>query len=230
MDSQREKIRVLVVDDHDLVRGGLISLLAQEDDIQVVAEASNGLDALDKVATFKPDVVLMDVRMPFMDGIETTSRIVQNFPHVRVLGVSQLDHEEYARRMLKAGAGGYVLKSRAAEDLKKAIRDVHATGRYSSAPVDADHTAEHAGETDVKEVSLTNREREVLRLVASGCSNQKIADTLAVGVKTIEFHMANLIEKIGSRDVDSLVRYAREHHIIGLDPGANHFEVEQQSR
>jgi two-component system nitrate/nitrite response regulator NarL len=221
MGSEQQHIRVLVVDDHDLVRAGLIALLGHEQDIVIVGDACNGVEAREKVAVLLPDVVLMDINMPAMDGVDATTRITKDHPGVRVLVVTHLEHEEYVKKIMRSGASGYVLKNCAAEELKQAVRTVHAGGQFFSPwvlKVMMDNTAagSSAGET-VKGVSLTPREREVLQLVASGNSNQEIAASLRISVRTVEFHRANLIEKIGARDAISLVRFALEQKIISLE-------------
>lgn len=233
MNGEKKKIRVLVVDDHDQVRGKLISLLTPEKDIQVVGGACHGGEALQKTRDLAPDVVLMDVKMSVMDGIEATREITSLYPHVRVLALSQHDQDEYVRRMMRSGASGYVLKSYAAEELKPAIRIVHAGGHYFSAAFAGGQTADLRAEKSVTEPGepvLTRTEREVLSHLASRLSTGQIADILHVEVRSVEFHKANLIEKTGAKDADGLIRYAIDHHITGLDPGANFYEVEHQGR
>lgn len=229
----QNKIRVLVVDDYDLVRGKLISLLIHEPDIIVVGGACHGREALQKISALEPNVVLMDVRMPIMDGIEATARIVSDYPNVRVLGLSQIDQDEYINRMIKAGARGYVLKSYAAEELRPAIRTVHAGGHYYSAAIAREGTEPDSGEgseVDDRPAALTPTEQEVLRLLVSRRSSRQIAEILHVDVRSVEFHKANLIEKTGTKDADGLIQYAISHNIVSLDPGANQYEVEHRGR
>ncbi len=221
MGSEKERIRVLVVDDHDLVRAGLIALLGHERDITVVGDASNGVEASEKVNILLPDVVLMDINMPAMDGVDATAKITREHPSVRVLVVTHLEHEEYVKRIMRSGASGYVLKNCAADELKQAVRTVHAGGQFFSPwvvkmMIDGSQ-AGPASEAVCKGVSLTPREREVLQRVASGHSNIAIATQLGISVRTVEFHRANLIEKIGARDAISLVRFAVEQKIISLE-------------
>jgi len=213
------KIRILVVDDHDLVRSGLAALLSYDEHFDVVGEASNGLEAMEKVKAVLPDVVLMDIRMPAMDGFDATAQISKEYPGVRVLAVTHLEHDEYVKRVMRLGASGVVLKSCAVDELKQSIRTVHGGGQFlspliskiresrtSAVPLDA-----------VRKVTLTPREREVLQLIASGSSNQEAADVLHISVRTVEFYRANLIEKTNARDGPSLVRYALEEKIISID-------------
>ena len=216
-----EQIRVVVVDDHDLVRSGLVALLAQEQDIVVVGEASNGLEGKNTVAVQLPHIVLMDVKMPVMDGIAATTSIVKECPGVKVIMVTHLANEVYARKFMRSGASGYVPKSCAAQELKHAIREVYAGRQYCSptiVPAPIQIRTGPGPNSPLRDVSLTPREREVLRLVASGNSNLEISTALQISIRTVEFHRANLIEKIGAKDAISLVRCAIEQHLIQLEP------------
>ena len=206
------KIRILVVDDHDLVRRGLIALLEQEEDISVVGEACDGLEARNKTSAFSPDIVLMDAKMPGVDGFAATATITKEFPGVKVLVVTHLG-EEYARRFLSSGASGYVSKSRAAQELRHAIREVYAGRQYCSPSL----PAEVIGRGDAKAMALTSRELEVLRLIADGQTDRKISTGLGISLQVVQFHKANLMEKTGAKDGAGLVRYAAEQHIVGAD-------------
>jgi len=216
--SKTKKIRVLVVDDHDLVRSGLISLLDHEEDLCVVGEACNGLEAIGKIPTVSPDVVMMDLKMPVIDGTEATAKIAQDYPQVRILVVSHLEHEAYIKRVIQLGASGFVMKSRAIEDLKEAIRVVHGGGRFISSPfaIPVDLTT---GESDpeMPDVSLTCREQQVLRLIAAGRSTKQIAAELWISEQTVDFYEANLYEKVGVSDRRGLLQYAQRRNLMITD-------------
>ena len=210
-----QKIRVVVADDHDLVRKGFIALLEQEEDISVVGEACDGLDARNKTSSLSPDIVLMDAKMPVIDGFVATSWITKEFPSVKVLVVTNLG-EEYAGRFMSSGASGYVPKSRAAQELRHAIREVY-RGRQYCSPSSPGEPVARDKEPCAKGMILTPREQEVLRLLADGHTDQEISTSLGISVRIVEFHEANLIEKTGAKDVAGLARYAAEQHIIHGD-------------
>ena len=216
-----KKIRVLVVDDHDMVRSGLIALLDHDDEITVVGEASNGLEAISKVAVLFPDVVLMDIKMQVIDGVEATTTITRDHPGARVLIVTHLEHEAYIKRMMKLGASGYIVKSRAIEDLKRGIRMVHDGGRFISAPY-ADLLVGPVGDEGPcpegnNEVSLTPREHQVLQLLVSGCSILEIVAELQIDERTVEFYEANLFEKLGVDDRCGLVQFAQKQNLMDTE-------------
>jgi DNA-binding NarL/FixJ family response regulator len=214
LDSGKKKIRLVVVDDHELSRVGLKALLSREGDMEVVGEAADGNSGIGVVRAMTPDVVLMDIKMPGLDGIEATRRLAEEHPGVRVIAVTHLEHEAYVRRMMQVGASGFVLKSRAMEDLKKAVRSAHAGNRFVSPPLahalSLDKTTPSVGSTiEAKEVSLTAREQQVLRLVASGRSAKEIAVELGIKERMVEFYEANLNQKVGVPDRGGLLRYAQ---------------------
>jgi two-component system nitrate/nitrite response regulator NarL len=207
------KIRVLIVDDHVLVRAGLDAILKFEEDIEVVGEAANGLEALDKVKTTSPEVVLMDIRMPIMDGFDATKKIRDMYPSVHVLGLTQHEDVEYVDRMMSQGARGLVLKSCALDELKQAIRTVYQGGHFISPRISANPAVQSTAGNPVG-ISFTVRESEVLQLVAAGYNNQQMAEELGISVRTIEFHRANLCEKLGVHDTVELLNYAIQKRII----------------
>jgi two-component system response regulator NreC len=214
-------ISVLIVDDHHLVRAGLAALIQNEPDMEVVGEAADGREAVDKAARIRPRVVLMDISMPGMDGIEATRRITETEPSPRVLVLTQYDHEEYVRRVVQSGASGYILKSSVAEDLRRAIRAV-ARGEQYFAPMVSklmidSYVRTATGQGGQKStIELTPRESEILQLIVDGQTNQLIAKKLHISVRTVEFHRANLTEKIGVRDTAGLVKYAIQKRIVDL--------------
>lgn len=214
-------IRVLLVDDHTLFREGVRSLLSAEDDIEVVGEAADGNEAVEKATELLPDVVVMDIMMPGMSGIEATERIRAKFPATRVLVMSMYDDEEYVQRMLSAGASGCMLKWATTEDLVRAVREVAGGGMPLSPTVAAKLVKDYVrrlrgGPEDSSGDTLTARESEVLRLVAEGHTNAEIAERLGLSRKTVDSHRTNLMRKLGIHEVTELVKYALRKGIIKL--------------
>ncbi len=216
------KIRVLIVDDHHLVRSGLVALLDSERDIEIVGEAADGMEAIEKVKAVSPNVVLMDISMPKMDGFDATAKIAQMDPAPRILVLTQYDHEEYIKRIVHAGATGYLLKSSVADDLRKAVRAVARGEQFFTPTVSKimveSYLRDATGQLTTRSaIVLTNREREILELIVDGHTNQVIAKKLHISVRTVEFHRANIIEKIGVRDTAGLVKYAIQKRIVSLE-------------
>lgn len=210
-------IRVLLVDDHTIFREGVRALLSNYDDIEVVGEASDGREAIDKVTQLQPDVVLMDIAMPGLGGLEATLEIRKIRPESRVLILTQYDNREYVFPILKAGAAGYALKQAAATDLVSAIRAVHAGGSFLYPTVAKTVLDRYLTQEQVPEDSyetLSDREKQVLRLVAEGRTNKEIAELLVLSVKTVMGHRANLMEKLGIHNRTELVKYAIRHGLI----------------
>jgi DNA-binding NarL/FixJ family response regulator len=209
---------VLIVDDHAILREGLRSLLALQKDIEVVGEAADGAGALTKVAELCPDVVLMDIAMPGMDGIETTRRITQTSPQTQVLALTQHDNKEYIFSMLQAGAAGYVPKRAGGADVIAAIRGVHQEGAFLPPRVAKEVMTHYVrpAATQPSGPRLTEREKEVLVLVAEGKSNREIAEQLCLSVKTVMVHRANIMEKLGVHSRTELVKYAIRQGLVSL--------------
>ncbi len=207
-----QKIRVLIVDDHTIVRDGITALLAIAGDIEVVGEAENGLEALKMVRELLPDVVLMDISMPVMDGLESTRRINKEFPRIKVLVLTQHDDKEYVFPVIEAGASGFISKVAASSELVAGIRAVSQGDSYLSPSVarllveDYQQGGIHLKSNPYE--GLTDREREVLKLAAEGHTTQEIADILVVSKKTIEGHKTNLMAKLGIRNRTELIKYA----------------------
>jgi DNA-binding NarL/FixJ family response regulator len=215
------KIRVLVVDDHTMVRKGLCSLLEAKPDIEVVGEAEDGREAIEKVEALLPDVVLMDITMPRLNGLEATRQIKRLFPKVKIVALTMYTNEEYIQQFLQAGASGYVVKQAAPAELMSAIQAVYRGDSFLSPLISKTVIDEYLKRTEPaassEQAKLTDREREVLQLIAEGCSNREIAQKLQISIKTAGVHRTNLMEKIGIHNVTDLVKYALRKGIIRLD-------------
>lgn len=214
-------VRVLLADDHHLMREGLRALLAREPDIEIVAEADSGRAALALAEEFRPDVVVMDVAMPDMNGMEATQRIVQSQPGVRVLALSMHSDKRFVRQMLLAGAAGYLIKGCTFEEFVRAIRTVMVGNTYLS-PVVArtvteDYTKRLASAGLARPVPLTPREREILQLLAEGNGPKQIAAQLHMSAKTVSTHRRSIMEKVGARSLAELVKYALREGLTSLD-------------
>lgn len=204
-EAQTQPIRILLVDDHPVVRQGLRKILSTFEEIAIVGEACSGREAVAAVPEIKPDVVLMDISMPEMNGIEATSILRRDFPEVKVLALSMHENESYVKQALKAGACGYILKDAAPRQLVDAISNVNSPTAAMPAPPLGNRPHE-----------LTPREMEVLRRIARGLSNKEIGVELNVGVRTVETHRQNLINKTGLRTVAELTRYAVDFGYVDL--------------
>jgi len=212
------KIRVLIADDHGVVAEGLKHLVDAQPDMAVIACVEDGREAVRMAGETRPDVVVMDLSMPELNGAEATRSIMQRDPKCRVIVLSMYAEREYVRRALKAGAVGYVVKRSAAKELVDAIRATHAGQRYLSSRV-ADVVLEDsaADGKDDRLAKLSAREREVLQLIAEGRTGAEIAERLTLSQKTVETYRARLIEKLGIRDVPGLVRFAIQCGLVPLD-------------
>jgi DNA-binding NarL/FixJ family response regulator len=204
-------IRVLLADNHTLVRAGLRALLQNIEGIQVVAEAGDGREALHLIAVHQPDLVLMDIAMPEMNGLEATAHVVKEFPQVRVIILSMHANEEYVLQALRTGAMGYVLKDAGIGELELALRAIASGETYLSPAVSkhvvADYVRRVGGESSSLE-QLTARQREILQLIAEGRTTKEIAQLLYLSVKTVETHRMQLMKRLDIHDVAGLVRYA----------------------
>lgn len=215
-------IRVLLADDHRLVREGIRLCLEALGDIEVVGEADDGHEAVARCAALQPDVVLMDISMPGLSGIDATAAIRRAQPNVRVLGLSMYDNEEYVTRLLRAGAAGYVLKRSAATELAAAIRAVHAGEAFLYPSVAKQVIADYLRRLDREPSTelLTPREREILGHIVDGRTNREIAELLTLSVKTVENHRTNLMAKLDAHDRGQLVRAAERLGLIARPAGA----------
>jgi DNA-binding NarL/FixJ family response regulator len=214
------RIRVLLADDHTIVRDGVCALLEDEPDMTVVGAAKDGREAVQLACDLEPDVVLMDVVMPGLNGLEATRQLRRERPRIQILVLTMHEDEEYVRQMLAAGAAGYVLKDAAARDLLGAIRAVYRGEAVLSPAVTRLVLEDYLRWADLncspEESCLTPREREVLQLIAEGHTNRQIAEILCLSIKTVQSHRANLMHKLGLHDRGELIKYAIQKKIIEI--------------
>lgn len=211
-------IRILIADDHAILRAGIRALLLLHPDLEVTGEAADGHEALIQAQKHKPDVVLMDIGMPGMDGLAATHEIAAACPETRILILTQHENREYVVPALKAGAAGYVLKRAPDDSLVRAIRQVYAGGTYLDPRISdvlVDDVRRQAGGAPPDPYdTLTEREREVLVLLAQGKTYQEVAETLFISVKTVDFHRANLMRKLSLSNRAELTRFAVQRGLI----------------
>ena len=214
------RIRVLLADDHTILRDGIRALLVDQADIEVIGEAEDGLSTVKMVGKLKPDVVIMDIAMPLLNGLEATRQIQRDYPQVKVLILTMHENEEYIRQVLAAGALGYVLKDAAAHDLLSAIRAVHQGEAVLSPAITRLVIEDYLRWGDIRPEDtsngLTPREREILQLIAEGYTNKEIAEILSLSVKTIQSHRSNLMSKLDLHDRGELIKYAIQKKIIDI--------------
>lgn len=217
-----EKITVLIADDHTIVRHGLVSLLSLSEEFEVVGEAENGRDAVDLAISKSPDVVLMDIGMPILNGLEATRQIRKLAPQIKVLVLSGYDNDEYILQVIQSGANGYILKNSLLEDLYAAIRSVNKGQAFFSPSVSKILVDSYVGRPSAGTSSgykpagrpLTTREREILQLIAEGHLHHQIAERLSISVRTVDTHRNNIMKKLDVHDTASLVTYAIRNGIL----------------
>lgn len=210
-------IRVLVADDHTLVRQGLVRILVDDASCEVVAEAADGLEAVEKALATRPDVAIVDVGMPRLSGVEAVRRIRKELPSTRILALTVHDEEEYVIHMVRAGASGYLIKDSAASDLLQAVRTLHDGEGYfgpQAARVLAAHYRHPDRDTIDPYGTLTPREREVFHLVIEGRTTKEVARLLGISVKTADNHRSRLMDKLGVHNAAELVRYAAHKGLL----------------
>ena len=210
-----QTIQVMLVDDHNVVRSGLATFLKAYDDLELVGEAKNGLEALNLCHIKKPDVILMDLMMPEMDGIAATRAILADYPEIKIIAMTSFEEEELVQGVLSAGAMGYLLKNVTADDLAKAIRDA-VSGRSTLSPEAATALIHATRPTKQPSFDLTDREMEVLNLVVQGQSNQQIADALVITLATVKAHISNILSKLEVSSRSEASAYAIKHKIVSL--------------
>jgi len=213
-------IRVLLADDHRILREGIRALIEDQGDMEVVGEAEDGQATVKMVAQLQPDVVVMDIAMPLLNGLEATRQIRRDFPQVKVLILTMHENEEYIRQVLAAGALGYVLKDAAARDLLGAIRTVYQGEAVLSPAITRLVIEDYLRWGDIRPEDatdgLTAREREILQLIAEGYTNKEIASILSLSVKTVQSHRTNLMNKLDLHDRGELIKYAIQKKIIDI--------------
>jgi DNA-binding NarL/FixJ family response regulator len=212
--SHNSAIRVMLADDHAVVRNGFRHILAAEWDIEVVGEASNGREAVDLAATLQPDVVVMDVTMPELNGIEATRRILKDSPRTRILALSMHKDSVYVREILRAGARGYLLKDSSQQDFLAAVRAV-SVGKGWLSPEVSDAVLDDYRKHVTNPIDLlSSREREVLQMIAESKTNKEIATALHLSVYTVEAHRGRIMEKLNLHSIGELVRFAMRNGLI----------------
>ncbi|MBO6516591.1 MAG: response regulator transcription factor [Bacteroidia bacterium] len=211
-------IRTIIVDDHQLFIEGVKMLIAKMEDIEVVGEASNGVDLIDVLSSTEADVVLLDINMPQMDGVEATKHLVDKHPHVKVLMLTMHDTRNHIEKLLKTGAHGYVLKNTGGEELEKAIRTVHGGQSFYSETVTKRIMEGLQQRKNVERehghVQLTQREQDVLKLIANEFTTAEIGEQLFISPHTVESHRKNLMSKLGVRNSIGLVKYAVQMGLV----------------
>jgi DNA-binding NarL/FixJ family response regulator len=220
MSNVKKKIKILLVDDHPVVRKGLVSCLANRENLKIVGEAADGAEALRKIAELLPDIVLMDIYMPGLDGLTVTEQLQKDLPQVKVLILSMHSNREYVLRIIKAGARGYVLKDAPPDELVRAIEAVNTGETFFSPAVARIALNQFVSETNRTDPfsRLSEREREVLGRIAEGRSNKEIASDLGIGVRTIETHRERIMQKLNIHSVAGLTKFAIANGLAALEP------------
>ena len=217
------KIKVIIAEDHTIVRKGLCALLQGEPDIEVVGEAENSREAIKIVEKLLPDVVVMDIAMPGLNGLDTTRQLKKRFPKLKILILTMHDNEEYIFETLRAGASGYLIKRSAPNELISAIQSVYRDESFLSPAISKkviEGFVQSGGQAVIEDeyyMKLTVREREVLQLIAEGNANREIARLLHISIKTVESHKAHIMEKLDIRNIAELTQYAIRKGLISLD-------------
>jgi NarL family two-component system response regulator LiaR len=210
-----QKILVMLVDDHNVVRSGLATFLRAYDDLELVGEARNGREALNLCRQMKPDVILMDLMMPEMDGITSTRAILADYPEIKIIAMTSFEEEELVQGVLAAGAISYLLKNVTSDELAKAIRDA-VSGKSTLSPEAANALVHATRPIKQPLFDLTERELEVLNLVAQGQSNQQIADTLVISLATVKAHISNILSKFQVSSRSEAIAFAIKHKLVLL--------------
>jgi DNA-binding NarL/FixJ family response regulator len=218
-----EKIKIIIADDHTIFRQGLRMLLAQEDDMEVVGEAADGIEALELAKKHNPDIILLDIAMPNMDGVQVAGKIKKSLPRIKIIVLTSYSDDQFLYEFLKLGVSGFVLKDSASQELIYSIRKSHEGMVFFdpsvSKKVMEKFTQVSGGKSDfVNYGKLSDREKEVLRLVAEGCATKEVAEKLYISPKTVENHRANIMKKLNIRDRTGLTKYALRLGLIDLSP------------
>ncbi|MDZ4743911.1 MAG: response regulator transcription factor [Verrucomicrobiota bacterium] len=216
-----KRISILLADDHSIVRTGFHKILDDEKDFLVIGEAKNGREAIDKSIKLSPDIVLMDIGMPILNGLEATRQICKTIPKTKVLILSAFSEDAYFEKSLEAGASGFLIKQSSADVLARAIRQIYSGSNYFSPLIllqqSKNKMPDRLGKIKKKNFILTSREIEVLQLIAEGKANKQTADELSISIKTVEKHRSHLMEKLNIHETAGLTRYAITAGIISCD-------------
>ncbi len=213
-----DKIKILLVDDHAVMRDGIRALLGLQDDIEIVGEASEGKEAIEKAGELAPDVIIMDIAMPGMDGLEATRRIKKKNPKMKVLVLTQHDNREYIVSAIKAGTAGYVPKKALGSDLVSAIRTVYMGDSFLYPSAAAMLIKDYLRQTDEDPYDrLTAREREILKLIADGHTSREIAEKLLVSLKTVLGHRTKIMDKLDIHNRTELIKYTMRKGLVSMD-------------
>jgi len=215
-----KKIKVFIVDDHDMFRDGVKLLLSSGDKAEIIGEAINGKEFLTKIETVEPDVVLMDIAMPIMDGVEATKKVKEKYPDLKILALTMFGDEKYYYSMIQSGIKGFVLKSSGISELMKAITEVNEGGAYFSSELLTklvESIGKQKEETTITDDNISKRELEVLKQIAAGFTNEEIAEKLHISLTTVRTHRANLLSKTGCNNTASLVMYAIKNKMVEVN-------------
>jgi DNA-binding NarL/FixJ family response regulator len=214
-------VNILLADDHNIVRDGIKTLLEDEIGFTIVAEAKTGAEAIEACQDHEIDLIIMDINMPELDGIEATRKIKENFPDIKVLGLTMMDEDQHIRNMIEAGASGYILKSSGKDELVDAITSILNGQHYFSEETTHSVMMDLVKGTTKKSKSdpgeLTEREIEVLELIVEQYTNQQIADKLHISIRTVDAHRRNLLQKTGAQNTAGLVTYAIRHNLVDIE-------------
>lgn len=194
--AEKKVIRVIIADDHPLVRHGIKTVFEAYDDIELVAEAENGKEAIEICEQYKPDIVIMDMIMPILDGAEATSQLIKKFPDIKVIALTSFNDKDLIKKSLKAGAISFILKNITGSKLVKTIKDVY-KGKYELSPQATKILLSELREKNDDNINLTKREKEILTLIVEGLSNKEIAKRMFLSNSTIQFHVSNVLSKLG---------------------------------
>ncbi len=211
------KFKIIVVDDHELFRHGVMLAISKLDFVEIIGEASSGEELIEQLKEKMPDAILMDIKMPGLDGVETTRAVLKDHPDISIVALSMFGDEIYLENMINAGAKGFILKNTNAKDLKRAVETIANGQLYYSEEFIPYFTRKYISkEPQTEKALLSDRELEVLSLIGKGLTNQEIADALFISVKTVANHRANLISKTGSKNTVTLLSYAIKNKLIDL--------------
>jgi len=221
-----KKIKILIADDHRLVRDGIKAMFTHVNDFEVVGEAKNGNEVIDRTVKLKPDIIIMDISMPGISGIDATKTIMKRAPKTKILVLTQHENDEYVYQVFESGGSGYLLKNTKKEDFILAIRTVMKGEKYYSKKISALLMQKFLNNDDDKrqrkasntEIHLTQREKEIIKLIANELGNQEIADSLFISLRTVETHRRNIMQKLNVKNAVALLNYALQNGIITM-PG-----------